>query len=103
MAGINTAADDFFVSSLSILWGPTSRSVQSTYLKGNLCYNNPEVISMSAKVDQILQDVKGLNSSELRELLRKMADSIELHGWLQLAEQSFSDWDNPQDEVYDQL
>jgi hypothetical protein len=34
---------------------------------------------MSAKVDQILQDVKGLNSSELRELLRKMADSIELH------------------------
>ncbi len=58
---------------------------------------------MSAKVDQIFQDVKGLNPSELRELLRKMADSIELNGWLQLAEQSFSDWDNSQDEVYDQL
>jgi hypothetical protein len=58
---------------------------------------------MSAKIDQILQDVKGLNSSELRELLRKMADSIELHEWLQLTEQSFSDWDNPQDEAYDQL
>jgi hypothetical protein len=58
---------------------------------------------MSAKVDQIIQDVKGLKPSELRELLRKMADSIELHGWLQMAEQSFSDWDNPQDEVYDQL
>jgi hypothetical protein len=35
---------------------------------------------MSAKVDQIIQDVKGLKPSELRELLRKMADSIELHG-----------------------
>jgi hypothetical protein len=58
---------------------------------------------MSAKVDQILQDVKGLKPSELIELLKKMADSIELHGWLQLTEQSFSDWDNPQDEVYDQL
>jgi hypothetical protein len=58
---------------------------------------------MSAKVDKIIHDVKGLNPSELRELFKKMADSIELHGWLQLAEQSFSDWDNPQDEVYDQL
>jgi hypothetical protein len=58
---------------------------------------------MSAKVDRIIQDVKGLDPSELRELLRKMADSEELQGWLKLAQQSFSDWDNPLDEVYDQL
>lgn len=58
---------------------------------------------MSAKVDKILQDVKGLSSSEIRELLKKIADNMELQGWLKLAEQSFSDWNNPQDEVYDQL
>jgi hypothetical protein len=58
---------------------------------------------MSAKIDRILQDVKGLSPSELRELLRKIANGMELGEWLKLSERSFADWDNPQDEVYDQL
>lgn len=67
------------------------------------CYNIPGVISVSARVERVYQEIEKLDPNELRELLNKMADRIELLGWLKLAEPVFSDWENEEDAVYDQL
>lgn len=67
------------------------------------CYNIPGVISVSARVERVYQEIEKLDPGELRELLNKMADRIELLGWLKLAEPIFSDWENEEDAVYDQL
>lgn len=63
----------------------------------------PEVMIVPSKVEQILKDVRMLSPAELKELVKKMTDDRDLFGLLKLAEQPFSDWDNPEDEVYDQL
>jgi len=66
-------------------------------------YNNPGVIAMASRVERLCKEIESLTSQELRELLDRLADRIELLGWLKLAESAFSDWDNQEDEVYDQL
>lgn len=58
---------------------------------------------MSARVEKLYREIESLTSEELRELLSRMADRIELLGWLKLSEPAFSDWDNPEDAAYDQL
>ncbi len=78
---------------------PRMRSVK----KMDACYNIFEVMILSSKVEQILKDVRMLSPAELKELVNKITNDRDLVGWLKLAEQPFSDWDNPEDEVYDQL
>jgi hypothetical protein len=77
-----------------------SKGVVSTLAKG---YNGLGVVVMSAKVEQLHKEIESLTSEELRELLGRMADRIELLGWLKVSESAFSDWDNPEDEAYDRL
>lgn len=68
-----------------------------------MCYNVPGVAAMSVRVERLLREIEELYPDELRELLLRMADRVELLGWLKLAEPVFADWDNPEDEVYDRL
>ncbi|WP_156896851.1 hypothetical protein [Desulfovirgula thermocuniculi] len=58
---------------------------------------------MTTRVERLYQEIEKLEPVELQELLNKMADRIELLGWLKLAESAFSDWENEEDVVYDQL
>jgi len=58
---------------------------------------------MSLRVNQLLQEIERLNDNELRELIAIMADKFELLGWLKASESAFSDWDNEEDSVYDDL
>jgi hypothetical protein len=67
------------------------------------CYNVPGVIAVSAKIERLFREIESLTSEELRELLARMADRIELLRWLKLAEPAFSDWDNSEDDVYDRV
>lgn len=67
------------------------------------CYNISGVVNMSTKIDLILQEIEKLNSQELRKLFECIADKYDLLGMLKVAESSFSDWDNPEDDVYDEL
>jgi hypothetical protein len=61
------------------------------------------VVRVSTKIDHILQEIEKLNSQELRKLLECIAEKYDLLGMLKVAESSFADWDNPEDEVYDGL
>lgn len=67
------------------------------------CYNVSGVVRVSTKIDHILQEIEKLNSQELRKLLECIAEKYDLLGMLKVAESSFADWDNPEDEVYDGL
>lgn len=58
---------------------------------------------MSKRINNILQEIEKLNSQELRKLIEHIADKYDLLAMLKVAESSFSDWDNPEDEVYDDL
>ena len=55
------------------------------------------------RVDRIFQEIESFTDGEIRLLLMKMADRIELLGWLKAAETLFSGWDNPEDSVYDRI
>lgn len=70
------------------------------------CYYNSRVISMSAKVDKLLQELQSFTVEEIKEFLIKAVaifDRLELLGWLRTAEPAFSDWDNEEDACYDEL
>jgi len=56
-----------------------------------------------SRVDRIFQEIESFTAEEVRALLLKMADRFELLGWLKAAETSFSEWDNPEDSVYDRI
>ena len=68
-----------------------------------LVYNSTEVISMSAKVEKLLQELKGFTTEEIKELITKIAEKYELQGWLNVSESAFADWDNGDDSIYDHL
>lgn len=55
------------------------------------------------RVDRIIQEIESFTAEEVRALLMKMADRIEVPGWLKVAETSFSEWDNPEDSAYDRI
>ncbi len=56
---------------------------------------------MSAKVERLVREIEGLTAEETRELFQRIADRLELAGWLKLCESAFADWDNEEDAVYD--
>jgi hypothetical protein len=55
------------------------------------------------RVDRIFQEIESFTDEEIRLLLMKMADRIELLGWLKSAEGSFSDWQDHEDSVYNRI
>ena len=62
---------------------------------------------MAKRVEKISQDVKTVSKEEQRGLLRLLPKALEVTPedllWARLAESSFSFWDNPEDEIYDEL
>ncbi len=62
---------------------------------------------MAKKVDRILEEIKALSENEQRELLSLLPKVLKLSpedlSWARLAESAFSFWDNPEDEIYDEL
>lgn len=62
---------------------------------------------MAKRVEKIFEDIKGLSREEQRELLRLLPKALAVTPedllWARLAEPSFSFWDNPKDQIYDEL
>ena len=62
---------------------------------------------MAKRVDKIFEDIKRLSKNEQKELLRLVPKALNVAPedllWARLAESSFSFWDNPEDQVYDEL
>jgi hypothetical protein len=62
---------------------------------------------VTKRVEKIFQDIKTLSEEEQRELLRLLPKALDVTPedllWARLAESSFSFWDNPEDEIYDEL
>lgn len=62
---------------------------------------------MAKKIDRIFEEIKALSESEQRELLSLLPKVLKLSPedllWARLAESAFSFWDNPEDEIYDEL
>jgi len=62
---------------------------------------------MAKRVEKISQDVKTVSKEEQRGLLRLLPKALDVTPedllWARLAESSFSFWDNPEDEIYDEL
>jgi uncharacterized coiled-coil protein SlyX len=55
------------------------------------------------KVDQVLQEIDNLSIAEQQEILYRLSDKLDLLGCLLLSGETFSDWDNTEDSVYDDL
>lgn len=55
------------------------------------------------KVDQLFKEIEKLSLDEQQEILQRLVDKLDLLGSLLLSDQVFSDWDNSEDEIYDQL
>ena len=62
---------------------------------------------MAKRVEKISRDVKTVSKEEQRGLLRLLPKALDVTPedllWARLAESSFSFWDNPEDEIYDEL
>ncbi|MCZ6449688.1 MAG: hypothetical protein O6918_02300 [Deltaproteobacteria bacterium] len=62
---------------------------------------------MAKRVEKIFEDIKTLSREERRELLRLLPKALDVTPedllWARLAEPSFSFWDNPEDQIYDEL
>lgn len=61
------------------------------------------VPEMSGRVDEVLRLVDDFSYGEMQEFVARLADKLELLGWLKVAEVVFSDWDNEEDAVYDHI
>lgn len=64
-------------------------------------------MSISMKVEEIEQSIKGLSMEEQRKLLSDLPSVLRIPekdlAFLKLAEKSFEFWDNPEDAIYDKL
>ena len=62
---------------------------------------------MAKRVEKIFDEIKTLSKEEQRELLRLLPEALQVTPedllWARLAESSFSFWDNPEDQIYDEL
>jgi hypothetical protein len=62
---------------------------------------------MAKKMDRIFEEIKGLSGDEQREFLSLLPKVLKLSPedllWARLAESAFTFWDNPEDEIYDEL
>ena len=62
---------------------------------------------MAKRVEKIFQDIRTLSKEEQKELLRLLPKALDVTPedllWARLAESSFGFWDNPEDQIYDEL
>ena len=59
------------------------------------------------KLEEISEAIQQLDSDSQKELLRILPELLNLSkedwDWLKISEQSFTFWDNPEDEIYNEL
>ena len=62
---------------------------------------------MAKRVEKIFEDIKTLSKEEQKELLRLRPKPFDVTPedllWARLAESSFNFWENPEDQIYDEL
>lgn len=67
---------------------------------------------LSTEIEKLTSDEKQemakklldkMNNDEIMQLLEKLKDKMEVYGMLKVVEPVFSDWDNEEDSVYDNL
>jgi hypothetical protein len=62
---------------------------------------------MAKRVDKIFDEIKSLSEAEQKELLSLLPRALNLSPedllWARLAESAFDFWDNPDDQIYDEL
>jgi len=62
---------------------------------------------MAKRIEKIFDEIKSLSQDEQREFLALLPKSLNLTPddllWTRLAESAFSFWDNPEDNIYDEL
>ena len=62
---------------------------------------------MAKRIEKIFDEIKNLSGNEQREFLSLLPKALNLAPedllWARLAESAFSFWDNPEDEIYDEL
>ncbi|WP_276662442.1 hypothetical protein [Syntrophomonas wolfei] len=61
------------------------------------------MLIIMGKVDQLFKEIEKLSLDEQQEILQRLVDKLDLLGSLLLADQVLSDWENPEDKIYDQL
>ncbi|MBS4023387.1 MAG: hypothetical protein KGZ79_13360 [Dethiobacter sp.] len=60
-------------------------------------------LSRSEKQELVKKLLEKMNRDEIMHLLEQLKDDLELAAMLKLSEQTFKDWDNEEDSVYDSL
>jgi hypothetical protein len=62
---------------------------------------------MAKRIDKIFDEIKNLSEGEQKEFLSLLPKALNLSPedllWARLAESAFNFWDNPDDQVYDDL
>jgi hypothetical protein len=62
---------------------------------------------MAKRIDKIFDEIKNLSEDEQKEFLSLLPKALNLSPedllWARLAESAFNFWDNPDDQVYDDL
>ena len=62
---------------------------------------------MAKRIDKIFDEIKSLSGDEQKEFLSLLPRALNLSPedllWARLAESAFDFWDNPEDQVYDDL
>lgn len=62
---------------------------------------------MAKRIEKIFDEIKSLSKDEQREFLSHLPKALNVSPedllWARLAESSFSFWDNPEDQTYDDL
>ena len=62
---------------------------------------------MAKKMERIFEEIKSLSEKEQKEFLALLPKVFNLSPedllWARLAESAFGFWDNPEDEIYDEL
>jgi flagellar motility protein MotE (MotC chaperone) len=60
-------------------------------------------LSSSEKQELVKKLLEKMNRDEIMHLLERLKDDLELAAMLKLSEQTFKNWDNEEDSVYDSL
>ena len=62
---------------------------------------------MAKRIDKIFDEIKSRSKDEKREFLSHLPQALNVRPedllWARLAESAFSFWDNPEDQIYDEL
>jgi hypothetical protein len=62
---------------------------------------------MAKRIDKIFDEIKNLSEDEQKEFLSLLPKALNLSPedllWARLAESAFDFWDNPDDQIYDDL